>query len=70
MADALDRIVSSARAADPSLDQDAATRLASQAAGLEGDAPEIARQLLALDLSYDVSWVNAVAKATVDERGR
>jgi hypothetical protein len=64
----VDQVVSAARAADPSLDAESAAELALRALVLADDldAAALARTLLADDEGYDVSWVNAVAKATVD----
>ena len=66
----LDRVVSTARAKDPSLSHELAEELAAEALTLVGpgvDAPEIARGLLARDDSRDVSSVNVVAAAVVEQ---
>ena len=65
-------MVSTARAKDPSLSHELAAELATEAVALVGpgvDAAEIARQLLARDDSRDVSSVNVVAAALVEELG-
>ena len=61
-------VASAARAQDPSLGEDAALTLATQALALVdgADAAELARALLAAEPETDVSWVNAVATATVE----
>ena len=65
-----DRVAASARAADPGLPEDDAARLARQAwqhlreAGC-GDAPEIARRLMA-DSQTGATHANVIAKAACD----
>lgn len=61
-------VASAARAHDPSLDQEAALALATRALTLvdRSDSAELARALLAADPGTDVSWINAVATATVE----
>jgi hypothetical protein len=62
--DVIAAVVAEARRSDPSLPEDVAALLATQALGSGArDAPEIARALLDADGSVDVSWANAVATA-------
>lgn len=67
----VDWVVSTARQHDPSLEQEVAVALATEAYGLlrdlgSGDAPALSRALMALHDDRGVSELNAVAKATVD----
>lgn len=67
----VDWVASTARQHDPSLEQDVAVALATEAYGLlveigSADAPALARELLSGHPSLGVSEINAVAKATVD----
>ena len=61
-------VACAARAHDPSLDPDAAVALATRALALvDGTDPaELARALLVAEPESDVSWINAVAAATVE----
>lgn len=68
MTDAAVRVAGAARALDPSLDEVAAEALATRALTLvDGrDAAELARALIVAEPDSDVSWINAVATATVE----
>ena len=68
MTSVADSVACAARAHDPSLDSEAAIVLATRALSLvDGSDPaELARALLAAEPGTDVSWVNAVATATVE----
>lgn len=61
-------VAAAARAHDPSLDQEAAVVLATRALELVdgNDSAALARALLVAAPGTDVSWVNAVASATVE----
>jgi hypothetical protein len=68
MTSVADSVACAARAHDPSLDQDAALALATRALALVdgSDSAELARALLVAEPGSDVSWINAVATATVE----
>ena len=61
-------VASAARAHDPSLDEAASLALATRALALVkgSDSAELARALLVAEPGSDVSWINAVATATVE----
>lgn len=68
MTDQAEAVASAARAHDPSLDEAASLALATRALALVdgSDAAELARALLVAEPESDVSWITAIAAATVE----